>query len=454
MKQYPSYKESGVDWLGKVPDHWESRRLGHYFNELREKVSDKDFSPLSVTMQGIVPQIETAAKTDDNDNRKRVSIGDFVINSRSDRKGSSGISHLDGSVSLISTVLRPSEAVYGPFIHHLFRSVNFQEEYYRYGKGIVADLWSTNYGEMRNITLAMPPLDEQRMIAAFLDRETAKIDALVAEQRRLVELLKEKRQSVISHAVTKGLNPNAKLRFSGIDWLGEVPEHWSTPPLYVRYNQSLGKMLDQGKMTGLHPTPYLRNQDVRWDYINSDDLPTMDITPKERERFTVRRGDILMVEGRELGRCAIWQGENGLIGFQKALHRLRPLDGTEHTRFFYYMMIFVNGTGAFVANTSPDEIPHLTGEELRRYRFPKPPYAEQADISDFLDAETSKFDALTAEAERSIELLLERRTALISAAVTGKIDVRELQAEHERRSARFIEDDSETHITITPPLSA
>ncbi len=206
--RYPKYKDSGVEWLGEVPEHWETRRLGHFFNERREKVSDKDFEPLSVTVNGIVPRIETAAKTDDGENRKLVCVGDFVINSRSDRKGSAGVSPMDGSVSLISTVLKPTESVVGSFIHHLLRSVDFQEEFYRYGKGIVADLWSTNYSEMRNIVLAMPPTDEQATIAAFLELETAKIDELVAEQRRLIELLNEKRQAVISHAVTKGLNPN------------------------------------------------------------------------------------------------------------------------------------------------------------------------------------------------------------------------------------------------------
>jgi type I restriction enzyme, S subunit len=224
--RYPRYKDSGVEWLGEVPGHWDIKRIGYYFTERREKVSDKDFKALSVTKNGIVPQLDTAAKSDDGDNRKKVCKGDFVINSRSDRKGSSGASELDGSVSLICTVLRPQEQVHTPYVHHLLRSQPFQEEFYRYGKGIVADLWSTNYSEMRNILLGMPTLPEQTQIAAFLDRETAKIDDLVAQQRRLMDLLKEKRQAVISHAVTQGLNAQAPMKPSGIEWLGDVPAHW------------------------------------------------------------------------------------------------------------------------------------------------------------------------------------------------------------------------------------
>jgi type I restriction enzyme, S subunit len=188
LLRYPAYKNTGPEWLGDVPAHWETKRLDHYFEERREKVSDKDYAPLSVTKLGVVPQLDTAAKTDDNDNRKLVSAGDFVINSRSDRKGSAGVADRDGSVSLINTVLCPLPSVEGRFVHYLLRSVAFQEEFYRWGKGIVADLWSTNYSEMKNIVLPMPPRGEQAVIATFLDRETTKIDTLVAEQDRLIAL--------------------------------------------------------------------------------------------------------------------------------------------------------------------------------------------------------------------------------------------------------------------------
>ena len=202
LPRYLEYKDSGVAWLAEIPAQWELKRLGYFFDERREKVSDKDFPALSVTKNGIVPQLETAAKTDDGDNRKKVCSGDFVINSRSDRKGSSGISSLDGSVSLINTVLRPRAEVVPGYVHQLLRSQSFQEEFYRFGKGIVADLWSTNYSEMSNITLALPSRQEQTAIATFLDRETAKIDGLIAEQEKLIALLKERRSALISAAVT------------------------------------------------------------------------------------------------------------------------------------------------------------------------------------------------------------------------------------------------------------
>ena len=187
--------------LTGAPSGWPVKRLGQLFKERKLKVSDKDFVPLSVTMKGIVPQLDTAAKTDDGDNRKAVFEGDYVINSRSDRKGSGGVSQIRGSVSLISTVLQPKE-IYRPFAHHLLRSTAFQEEFYRWGHGIVADLWTTRYSEMKNIRLAIPDLDTQKAIAAFLDRETARIDRLIEKKERQAQLVRERSSSLIEKSIT------------------------------------------------------------------------------------------------------------------------------------------------------------------------------------------------------------------------------------------------------------
>jgi type I restriction enzyme S subunit len=148
-------------WLGALPSHWKVVRIANEFKERTEIVSDKDFKPLSVTMQGIVPQLENIAKTDNGDNRKKVCIGDFVINSRSDRKGSGGISLYEGSVSVISNVLKANNNYDIRYTNYLFTNKLFQEEFYFHGKGIVADMWSTKYQDMRNICIPLPPKNEQ-----------------------------------------------------------------------------------------------------------------------------------------------------------------------------------------------------------------------------------------------------------------------------------------------------
>lgn len=228
-RSYLDTVESGYEWLGQVPIHWSIGRLGAHFDERSETVSDADFPPLSVTKDGVVPQMANVAKTDHGGNRKLIRAGDFAINSRSDRKGSAGLSVLDGSTSVVYTVLTPRSSVDGRFAHHLLRSQAFQEEFYRWGNGIVADLWSTRYSAMKRIPLALPQLKEQRAIADYLDRETSRIDTLIEEQQRLVEMLRERREVEIRHTLLAGVY-EAPTKSSGVALLGEIPRHWHMVP--------------------------------------------------------------------------------------------------------------------------------------------------------------------------------------------------------------------------------
>lgn len=428
VRAYPAYRESGVEWLGRVPAHWAARRLGFYLAERREKVSDRDFAPLSVTKAGIVPQLDTAAKTDDGDNRKLVRKGDFAINGRSDRKGSSGLSYLDGSVSLINIVLRAVQPVDMRFVQYLLKSVLFQEEFYRFGKGIVADLWSTNYSEMRNIELAVPPPAEQSTLVNFLNRETGKIDVLVAEQERLIALLKEKRQVVISHAVTKGLNPNAPMKDSGVPWLGEVPAHWEVKPLkFVATVQ--GGVAKGRDLAGIETieVPYLRVANVQDGYLKLDDVSLMSIGKVELARYLLRKGDILMNEGGDfdkLGRGQIWDAQIDPCIHQNHVFAVRPhsanarwiamITSADCGRFFFMSKAKQSTNLASISSTNLMELPICC-----------PPAMECEDILSRTEVTLTSLAELHNEATRAITLLRERRAALISAAVTGRIDVRD-----------------------------
>jgi type I restriction enzyme S subunit len=424
--RYPKYKESGTEWIGAVPAHWEVKRIGYYFNERREKVSDKAFPALSVTKHGIVPQLDTAAKSDDGDNRKKVLKGDFVINSRSDRKGSAGASQLDGSVSLICTVMRPQEQVHTPFVHHLLRSQPFQEEFYRNGKGIVADLWSTNYSEMRNILLGMPPLPEQTAISAFLDRETAKIDALVAEQQRLMELLKEKRQAVISHAVTKGVNPKAPMKPSGIEWLGDVPAHWEVNHLrrLVKKGTTITYGIVQAGPDIEGGIPYIRTSDMSGDSLPEDGyLRTAPEIDASYSRSKVEPNDLVVAIRASLGKGLLVPGFLNGANLTQGTARISPGEKlVPQFLFWSFNSDYCQKSIRIVAKGTT--FLEITLDALRRIPLAVPPVAEQDAIVSFLDEEISKLDTLTTEAQRAIDLLQERRTALISAAVTGQIDVR------------------------------
>lgn len=253
--RYDKYKDSGIAWIGEIPEHWKVKKLGHLYIPRNEKVSDQDYPALSVTMQGVLLQLENVAKTNDGDNRKLVKIGDFAINSRSDRRGSCGISKYDGSVSLINTVLIPINDMNPVFYEWLFHSSLFSDEYYRWGHGIVNDLWTTKWQEMKNIQIVAPPLQEQQSIAAYLDQKCGEIDELITLQEKMITKLQSYKQSVITEAVTKGLDKNVPLKDSGIEWIGEIPKHWKITKVQYLAQLKSGYNLTTEEITdnGLYP---------------------------------------------------------------------------------------------------------------------------------------------------------------------------------------------------------
>ena len=195
-------KDSGTEWLGQIPVAWELSRIGSLYTLRNTKVSDKDYPPLSVTMNGIVPQLETAAKTNAHDDRKLVKKGDFAINSRSDRRGSCGISDYDGSVSLINTILSPKGEMNPRYYNWLFHTVQFADEFYANGHGIVDDLWTTGWQEMKKILIPSPSMEEQEKIASFLDAKCSEIDIVVMTKKEQLATLDEYKKSVIYEYVT------------------------------------------------------------------------------------------------------------------------------------------------------------------------------------------------------------------------------------------------------------
>lgn len=259
-------KDSGIEWVGTIPQDWQLSKIGSLYTQRNEKVSDKDYQPLSVTMQGILPQLATAAKTDDGDNRKLVRVGDFAINSRSDRRGSCGISPLDGSVSLINIILTPRTAMHPGYYNWLFHTTLFADEFYKWGHGIVADLWTTRWQEMKSITVPVPEYAEQERIAAFLDAECAEIDAVLEKTRASIEEYKKLKQAVITQAVTKGIRGDRPMKDSGIEWIGDIPAEWDV----IRVKQLLKERNERSKegkeeplsmsqKVGLVPTKFLES---------------------------------------------------------------------------------------------------------------------------------------------------------------------------------------------------
>ncbi|MFZ1907318.1 MAG: restriction endonuclease subunit S [Steroidobacteraceae bacterium] len=434
--RYASYRDSGTDWLGDVPSGWSIKRLGFFFDERREKVSDKDYEPLSVTKNGVLPQLDTAAKTDDGDNRKKVCAGDFVINSRSDRKGSAGLARKNGSVSLINAVLIPRGGIDAEFAHYLLTSTVFQEEFYRCGKGIVADLWTTNYSEMRNILLAVPPAADQHSICRFLARELDKIDSLIVEQYRLIDLLRENRRELMTNAVTRGLNPPVATKPSGVDWLGRVPTHWETSRVKLVSCFITSGPRGWSERVGDEGSLFIQSGDL-------NDLLKVDFAAAKRVRVSddaeARRtrlidGDVVVcITGAKTGNVAVCATVPEAAYVNQHLCLIRPTAKILPT---YLGALLKSRIGQVHFDLSQYGLKQgLSLEDVANAPVLVPPLDEQAGIADFVAREIAKLDSLGTEAQRGIDLLQERRSALISAIVTGKIDVRAIAANLPERNA-------------------
>ncbi len=415
-------KDSGIPWIGEIPEGWSIDTIGNLYALRNEKVSDKDYPPLSVTKQGIVPQLETAAKTDDGDNRKLVKVGDFAINSRSDRRGSCGISAYDGSVSLINTVITPREQMNPCFYNWLFHSELFADEFYKWGHGIVDDLWTTRWQEMKRIGIVTPPLADQHLIATFLDKKCSEIDSLIDLQEQMIEELKAYKQSVITEAVTKGLNPNVPMKDSGIEWIGQIPEHWEVSRVGLHYEIILGKMLCDKPIENGFLLPYFCAANVHFEGISTTNLKQMWYNLEELNKYRVCVGDLLVVEGGAgAGGCAMVKYIEENICIQNSIMIVR----SKHhcNRFLRYLVesLIKRDYVDFVCNKAT--IPHFTKDKLANVPYAFPKLTEQQAIANYLDEKCADIDSLIQTKLSKIDSLKEYKKSVIYEYVTGKREV-------------------------------
>ncbi|KAF3982699.1 MAG: restriction endonuclease subunit S [Methylococcales symbiont of Hymedesmia sp. n. MRB-2018] len=425
MNKYPKYKNSGVAWLGEIPEEWEEVGLGSLFNQRKEKVSDTDYPPLSVTKNGVLPQLANAAKSNDGDNRKLVLKGDFAINSRSDRKGSSGVSIYDGSVSLIYIILKPV-SIEPRYSEYLLKSYYFKEEYYRYGRGIVEDLWTTKYSEMKNMIIPSAPKPEQTAIANFLDYKLEKIDRFISKKRQLIKLLNEQKAAIINQTVTKGLNPNAKMEPSGIEWLGDIPESWEVKPLKYIANVVLGKMLCNEDKGNYFKKPYLKSKNIQWLNADVTDVEEMWFSEKEMEIYRLKAGDLVLSEGGEVGKTCFWENQIEECYIQNSAHKV-TINNDGISKYFLYLFFIYGHKGGFESIVNRVSIAHLTKDKLINLKCLSPTLGEQKQIALHIETETTKISKTITTIAKEITLVEEYKTALIAEAVTGKIDVRDFE---------------------------
>jgi len=429
LERYPKYKDSGVEWLGEVPEHWELTRLGTKFFERKEKVSDKEFTPLSVTRQGIVPQLDSAAKTNDGDNRKLVRSGDFVINSRSDRKGSSGVSSLDGSVSLINIVLEPHDFD-SKFCNYLLKSNGFVEEFYRNGHGIVADLWTTRYWDMKSIIINIPPKKEQTKIANYLDQKTAQIDKAISLKGQMIEQLGERRQILINDAVTKGLDKNVKMKDSGVEWIGEIPEEWEINKFRFLFNFSKGLNITKENLQE-EGIPCVNYGEIHSKYgfeLDPEKHPLKCVSEeylKTTPKSFLKKGDFIFADTSEdieaSGSFTYLNSEvPPFAGYHTIITRLKKQMVNRFIAYFFDSDAFRDQVRQKVKGV---KVYSITNNILKETLICFPKIDEQKRIVEYLDSKTQKIDYAITLQQKQIEKLKEYKATLIDSVVTGKVRV-------------------------------
>ncbi len=431
--RYPKYKDSGVDWLGEIPIDWQLSKLRRIFEIKKRIVGELGFDVFSVTQNGFrVKDVESneGQHSLDYSSYQLVYPGEFAMNPMDLVTGGADIAKTVGVTSpdyRVFSLRQPSEYC-DRFLLYLFRHIYRNKYFFAYGQGSSQlGRWRLPRQEFNDFVFPIPAKTVQDEIASFLDRETAKIDGLVGEQRRLIELLTEKRQAVISHVVTKGLNPQARMKPSGIEWIGEVPEHWE-----IHRVKSVSTFTTSGprgwsERVGEQGSLFVQSGDLHdsldIEFARSKRVQVDD--DAETARTILRDGDVVVcVTGAKTGNVAVCTTVPEPAYINQHLCLIRP---NKRILPLFLGVLLKSEFGQTYFSISQYGLKQgLSLEDVKESPVLLPPLVEQTAIVNLLIAETTKFNTLTSEAECAIDLLLERRTALISAAVTGKIDVRGL----------------------------
>jgi type I restriction enzyme, S subunit len=430
-KRYENYVDTQEAWLGSYPSHWGRKPLWTLFRRVKRQGFESEELLSVYRDHGVIPK----SSREDNFNKpsddlgayQLVEPGDLAVNKMKAWQGSVAISEHRGIVSPAYHVYTPLHSENQRFLHYLMRCDRYITGYLSISKGIRINQWDLQPEYHSRMPVLLPLLEEQTAISIFLDSETAKIDALIFEQQRLIKLLQEKRQAVISHAVTKGLNPNAPMKDSGVEWLGEVPEHWEN----ARLSRLTTKIGD-----GLHGTPeYVEESEFY--FVNGNNLNAGAIAFSESTRcvcklefdknwLDLNDTTLLMSINGTIGNFALYRGESIMLGKSASYINCNKRIFREYLSWIvqshearYYFALYSTGT----------TISNLGLGAIKSMPVAVPPLNEQARINDLLAYFSARNNRLIYEAELAVGLLQERRSALISAAVTGQIDVRGLTEE-------------------------
>ena len=430
-KRYPAYKDSGVEWLGEVPTRWDIIRLKYAVRLVNERGTGEHPDSNYIGLENIESWSGRLIAGENPITPEGQSgcfkSGDVLFGKLRPYLAKVYKATTGGICSTEILVLRPKQMGQDYLFYYLLNS--------EFIKAVNSSTYGTkmpraNWEYIGNLPLLKIPVGEQHAIAAFLDRETARLDALIAKKQRFIELLEEKRQAIISHAVTKGLDPDAEMKDSGVEWIGEVPKHWQLTRLKflstLQTGLTLGKKYSEDQPLAIRP--YLRVANVQEGYFDLNIITEIRIPPEDVTRYELQPDDVLMTEGGDydkLGRGSVWEGQIPGCLHQNHIFAVRPSPSRLKSRFLAAVTASSHGKNYFTSTSQQTtNLATTNSTKLQSLPVPVPPIVEQEEIVTFIQNMNNTTRELISKVESSIEKLHEYRTALISAAVTGKIDVR------------------------------
>lgn len=406
--------EKTLKWLGDIPYDWDVTRISSLFTERNEKVNDVDYPPLSVTKKGILSQIENVAKTDNSLNRKLIEVGDFVINSRSDRRGSNGFSTLKGSCSLVNTVLIPKHPAYNGYYKYLFKTESFADEYFVWGHGIVDDLWSTKWSEMKRILVPKPPLSSCADISAFLDRKTKAVDSTLQIHSLVVSKLKEIRQAIMTEAVTRGIS-HEKIVNVDEEWINKTPQNWS---LF-----RIGRLYYEVSEPGSSNYPFLTVS------LNTG-ITDRELLDEEQDRIFIRTEDATKnkrVQPNDLAynMMRAWQGAFGAAkveGMISSAYVVARPKVKISSKFMEWLLRTPNAMEEIRTRSHgiADFRLRLYWDQFKNIKVSIPSYEEQLEIVAATEKKLEKIDDYISKNQKYMELLKDYKKSLIYEIISGK----------------------------------
>ncbi|MCV3356100.1 restriction endonuclease subunit S [Campylobacter sp. RKI_CA19_01122] len=415
-----NFKDSGIEWLGEIPQHWDIVPIRYCFNEFNVRCNDNNYPLLSVTIaNGVVYQNDITNKkdtsNDDKSNYKIVPIGAIAYNKMRMWQGAVGINMLEkGIVSPAYIVAIPNKQINISFSYYLLKSKNMISEYEKYSYGLCSDMNNLRYEDFQNIKIPLPPLKEQEQITNFLDEKCEQIKNFIEKKEKLITLLKEQKQAFINEAITKGLDKNVNFKDSGIEYLGEIPQHWKVVKINKMVTFVNGYAFENFDFNPTFEIPVIRIGDIQKEKILYNNC----LKTKEKEKlkqFLISNNDILIaLSGATTGKIAFCDTDNkAYINQRVAIVRskLKLVKYYFLTRGFSLLIeLACNGSAQ----------PNISIKEIGEFKIPLPPLKEQEQITNFLDEKCKKIDLLIEKTEKQIKLIKEYKTTLINQAVCGR----------------------------------